>query len=192
MIKQHLIILSLTLAVFNILAQKNSSCNFKKLSKLILQVNSNNTKSELDKIFKVEGLISSDSGKSDSTVKIYNYQFCDEKISHTYIAAFKNNKLTYILKSFKNGECFNDKGNNQKNFKINSTYKEVKDEFKMDGDLKMIIWDQNTGKEIQTEYLWMSCDNVNYYSIVFKDGKLTICNRFPQQPDYSKPNKGKK
>jgi hypothetical protein len=170
----------------------NPSCNHRKLSKLITEVNPTYSKKDLDKLFGVEGAMIGDSVKSDTTVILYKYQFCDDKIIHSYTAAFLKNKLLYISKAFKNGQCFGDAESFQKNIKINSTYQEVKEIFKIDGDLKMIYWDTVSSKVIQLEYEWMCCDTINYYSIVFKDGKLTICNRFPMKQDYSRPSSGKK
>ena len=170
----------------------NPSCNFKKLSKLITEVNPTHSKKDLDKLFGIVGLMIGDSVKSDTSVILYKYQFCNDKIINCYTAAFLKNKLRYISKSFKNGQCVGNAESFQKNIKINSTYQEVKEIFNTDGDLKMIYWDTINSSVIQIEYEWMCCDNVNYYSIIFKDGKLAICNRFPIKQDYSRPSTGKK
>ncbi len=174
-------------------AQKiNPSCNFKKLSKLISKVSPTQSKKDLDKLFGVEGIMIGDSSKSDTISMLYKYQFCDDNMIHSYTAAFIKNRLLYISKAFKNGQCFGDAESFQKNIKISSTYNEVKEIFKIDGDLKRIYWDTITSTVTQMEYEWMCCDNVNYYSIIFKDGKLAICNRFPMKQDYSRPSNGKK
>jgi hypothetical protein len=192
MIKNLFIILAVYTAALNSVAQKNSSCNFKKLSKLILKIDPKNSKSELDKTFGVEGILSGDSGKSDSTVKIYNYQFCDDKIEHTYTAAFLKNKLVYILKSF---QGITDCGK-EEDFQIalnkKYTVEDVNKIFGVEGDIKMIYWDPITSIEIQKEYVWRCCNSSTYFTIVFKNGELVSCNRFPQKPSYGRPIKDKK
>jgi hypothetical protein len=187
-----------TLLVFSILLlnlhaqQKNRSCNFKKLATLITKVEGTNSKSDIDKLFGVEGKLTSDPNSPDSLVKTYNYQMCDDKLEHTYMVAFLKDKLVYVVKSFASNSKCGKEEDFEKTLNKNYTYDDVKNKFGMDGDIRMISWDPQTSKQERIEYIWRCCNKTTYYTIVFKNGELLSSGRFPQKQDYSRPSNGKK
>jgi hypothetical protein len=183
----------LSIAFFNLQAQqKNTSCKFEKLGKLITKVVGTNSKEDLDKLFGVEGKLTSDPNKPDSTVKTYNYQFCDDKPDHTYMVAFLKGKLVYVLKSFASNNTCGKEKDFEKTLNKNYTYEDVKNKFGMEGDIRMITWDPKTLKQDQIEYIWRCCNKTTYYTIVFKNGELISSGRFPKKIDYSRPSTGKR
>lgn len=165
-------------------------CNLKSLSKLMYEVKAGDSKENLDKLFKVKGQTISESIVNDTSINKIKYQFCNNHIENTIFAVFKNNSLVNINKSFGNENCFKDEQGGF-TFNKNSTYKEIKKLFGIEGDLKAIYW--NNKEEVQREYVWMTCKSKTvYYVVIFRNGLFERCNKFPVQPDYSRPNNGKK
>jgi hypothetical protein len=192
-LKQYTITTALIFAFLGSLAQKaKTECDLKKLSTLFKKVEERNSKKDLDKLFSMEGLLIDDSGKSDSTAKIYKYQFCDDKIEHSIMAAFLKGNLVYILKSFPGNNFCGKEEDFQKNLSPNYSYEDIKKLFDMEGDLKMISWNRTTAIETKTEYIWRCCGKATYFSVVFENGKFKSGDWFPKKTDYSRPSNGKK